>query len=329
MNVLVVGAGSIGARHAANLTELGAAVSLVEPDATRREAVAAASGAVAVYATLDEALAADGFRAALVCTPSNAHVAPALRLAAAGCHLFIEKPLALETDGLGALVSECMARGLITMVGCNMRFHPAVARVREIVSASDFGRVLWGDFEWGYYLPFARPADWRESYMANRALGGDLVFDDIHELDLACWFLGQPVSVQAAADRLAELTVDVEDCVDLNVRFADGGRAHLHADYLQHGYSRRLKVAGEQATVVWEFASQRIGVARAGSEAWVWEPAEYELRYNRMYLDEAAHFLDCVERGIATTNPLADAATVVQLALAARRSFETGTWETP
>lgn len=326
MRVLIVGAGSIGARHARNLAELGHEIVLSEPDAGRREAVSAELGATA-FSSVAEALAAVSPAAAFICTPSNSHIAPALELAQAGVHLFIEKPLATDLDGVSELIDSCESARLTTMVGCNMRFHPAIARVAQVVSEPEFGRPLWGDFEWGYYLPFARPADWRESYMANRSLGGDLVFDDIHELDLACWLLGVPDSVQAAADRLGELTVDVEDCIDLTVRFEGGARAHLHADYLQHGYSRRLKIVGEKATVVWDFASGRVGVARADREEWAWESAAYELRYNRMYFDEAEHFMGCVEAGRPSVNPLGDAVAVLNLARAALRSFETGSWE--
>lgn len=326
MRALVIGYGSIGARHAGNLLQLGHAVGVVEPDEGRR--AAAADTGVEVFEGLPGALGDFRPEAALVCTPSNAHVAPALQCARAGCHLFVEKPLSTSLDGVEELAAECEARGLVTMVGCNMRFHPAVARVRELLgSGLGLGSPLWGDFEWGYWLPFARPADWRDSYMANRALGGDLLFDDIHELDLACWIMGEPIGVLATAERLGDVTVDVEDCVDVVVRFASGARARMHADYLQHGYSRRLKVVAERGTVAWEHSAGRIGVAHGDREHWDWEPAAYEVRYNRMYADEAAHFVGCVSAGEPTVNPIADAVRVLRTALAARRSFESGTWE--
>jgi hypothetical protein len=47
-----------------------------------------------------------------------------------------------------------------------------------------FGKRLWADLEFGFYLPFAKK-DYESSYMANRRLGGNLIFDDIHEIDLA------------------------------------------------------------------------------------------------------------------------------------------------
>ena len=131
MNVLVVGVGSIGSRHLANLVELGCAVTAVDTSAERLAAVA--DKTVATFESLDDALAAGSYDAAFVCTFSNAHIEPALKCAAAGCHLFIEKPLSLDLGGTDELVAAIADRKLISMVGCNMRFHPGIAAVHEAV----------------------------------------------------------------------------------------------------------------------------------------------------------------------------------------------------
>ncbi len=307
-----------------NLRSLGHDVIAVD---VADSALAAVGDMARTYRTLPEALA-ERPEVAFICTHSNGHVAPAIECAWAGCHLFIEKPLSTDLAGVDQLIAECGARGLVTMVACNMRFHEAVRRVTDtLVRDPSLGRTLWADLEWGYYLPFARPGDWRDSYMANRSLGGDLVFDDIHELDLACWVLGQPVRVLAAANRLGELTVDVEDCVDMVVEFASGARARIHSDYLQHGYSRRLKVVAEHGTLLWDFTQGRFGVVRDDGEGWTWCAAEHELRDNRMFVGEIEHFMDCVARRQPTISPVESAVIVVRLALAARRSFVSGTWE--
>lgn len=324
MRVVVVGAGSIGRRHLVNLHSLGHEVIAVD---VADSALATVADIARTYRTLPEALA-ERPEAAFVCTHSNGHVAAAIECAWAGCHLFIEKPLSTDLAGVDRLIAECRARGLVTMVACNMRFHEAVRRVTDtLVRDPSFGRMLWADLEWGYYLPLARPDDWRTSYMANRSLGGDLVFDDIHELDLACWVLGQPVRVLATSARLGELTVDVDDCADMAVDFASGARARIHSDYLQHGYSRRLKVVAERGTLSWDFTSGRFGVVRDDGEGWNWYAAEHELRDNRMFVEEVEHFIHCVATRQPTIAPVESAVTVVRLALAAKRSCVSGTWE--
>jgi predicted dehydrogenase len=326
MKALVVGAGSIGQRHARNLARLGHEVVAVDVSPAALEAVR--DVAVTTHGSLDEALATaaswDRPAAAFVCTYSNDHVTSALACARAGLHLFVEKPLALSMEGVDELTAESDARGLVTMVGCNMRFHPAIVALRARLDG--LGRPLWADLEFGYYLPFAKP-EGKASYMANRALGGSLIFDDIHELDLATWLVGDAAEVLCTRAILGDVVVDTEDSVDMLVRFASGATGRVHMDYLQHGYSRRCKIVCEAGTAYWDFASRRVGVVSAEAPAWEWQPLEAEIIDDQMYVDEVEHFTRSVAEGRPTMNPLGGSLAALRLALAADHSAVTGSWE--
>ena len=157
MKCLVVGAGSIGRRHAQNLLTLDAGdVSVCDPDA---DAVAAATSTLGVkgYAALDEALAA-GPDAVLVCTPTHRHLDVARAALEADAHLFIEKPVALSLEGVAALVELAAARARTVRVGCNMRFHPGVTALRSAIEAGAAGRVRMIRAWFSHYLPNWRPS---------------------------------------------------------------------------------------------------------------------------------------------------------------------------
>ena len=96
------------------------------------------------FRSLDEALKIKP-DAAFICTYSNGHIEPALKCAEAGCHLFIEKPLSLNMEGVDELVKTVKKRNLISMVGCNMRFHPAVSYIHNTLNSNlSFSKKLWG-----------------------------------------------------------------------------------------------------------------------------------------------------------------------------------------
>src|SRR5687767_7016223 len=100
--ILVIGAGSIGERHVRCFSATGRAdVTVVEPNEGLRMTISARYG-VSALADLDTALG-DQHHAAVVATPAPLHVPIASRLAAAGLHLLIEKPLSLTTDGVDEL----------------------------------------------------------------------------------------------------------------------------------------------------------------------------------------------------------------------------------
>ncbi len=225
MRVVVVGTGSIGTRHLKNLIELGHDVYAVDVNAEKLKPLEGVTKGVFTF--LKDALRLNP-KIAFICTFSNNHVGPAIECANAGCHLFIEKPLSLSVDGLNKLIKVVKAKRLITMVGCNMRFHPAISYVYDILSTHPaFEKKLWANLKFGYYLPFAK-REYKSDYLANRSIGGGLLFDAIHELDYATWFFGEPSEVFCSKGILSELEIDTEDYADMLIKFKSGVSCIIH-----------------------------------------------------------------------------------------------------
>jgi predicted dehydrogenase len=116
MRALVLGCGSIGARHARNLASLDVEVIVSDPAADRARAVALELGAL--IAERNEASA----DIAIVATPTVQHPADLEWCLARGMHTFVEKPLAATRDGLARAVASAGASDRVTMVACNLRF---------------------------------------------------------------------------------------------------------------------------------------------------------------------------------------------------------------
>src|SRR5262245_10735947 len=102
MTIAILGCGSIGARHAANLVSLGRTnIVAYDPDPASRERFAEKTG-VHVVAEI-EAVWRAAPHIAFITAPTNLHVPLALEAARRGCHLFIEKPLSHSWEGIDEL----------------------------------------------------------------------------------------------------------------------------------------------------------------------------------------------------------------------------------
>lgn len=324
MRVLVVGTGSIGSRHLKNLVEFGNEVYAVDINKDNLERLSSLPRAS--FTSLDEALNTNP-DVALICTYSNDHIVPAIKCANAGCHLFIEKPLSLSLDGIDELIEILGKKNLISMVGCNMRFHPAISYVQDTLTKNPFfSKKLWGSLEFGFYLPFDKE-DYKNHYKANKSKGGNLIFDDIHDLDCAVWFFGEPVEVLCNKSILSSLKIDTEDHVEMIIKFASGAMCTIHMDYLQHGYSRRYKVVCEEGTISWDFVLGKIGIITTLEKEWVWKDIKLEVLYNQMYIDEIKYFTNCVLSGRETFNSIKQSLPVLKLAMAANKACRTNAWE--
>lgn len=321
--MLVAGSGSIGRRHMANLHRLGVhKLAACDPDPDRL-APMVEELAVEPFSDFSTALASRKPDIVFVCTPPVHHVGQALQALRAGAHVFIEKPLSHGLEGVEELADEAKRSARVVQVGYNLRFHPGLRKLKELVEAGTLGRLLWAQVEAGQYLPDWRPwQDYRQSYTARRELGGGILLDGSHELDSITWLLGQPVEVRCMAGKVSALEVDVEDCASVLLRFADGAQADVHLDFVQRVYSRSCKLVGERGTAFWDFTAREVRLFLAEDGGWQSFPHSFEP--NDMYVAEVESFLRCVANGDNPLVSLAEASEVLKLALAARSSAETG-----
>lgn len=339
MKILMVGLGGIGQRHVRNLVALlGADLELIayrtrklSTVLTDRLQVEPGSDLeskyhIRAFDRLEDALA-QGPQAAFICNPSSLHLPVALQAARAGCHLFIEKPLSNDLQGVEELAALIEQKHLAAFVGYQMRFHPCLQRLHALLSEGAVGAPLAVRAEVGEYLPgWHTYEDYRQMYAARRDLGGGVILSQIHELDYLYWLFGLPRRLFALGGHLSSLEIDVEDTASILMECASHGRnfpVHLHQDYLQRPPSRTCQVIGERGKILVDFHA--LSVRRYAGDGQLAEESAYpEFQRNQLFLDELAHFLACVRGEAQPLVNLREGAQSLRLALAARQSLETG-----
>jgi predicted dehydrogenase len=324
MRFLVVGCGSIGERHIRNLMAL-QAVEIAACDSRRDRLIKVRQeyGVEETYTDLKQALSKN-VNAVLVCTPTALHVPVASAVVNNCCHVFIEKPLSHNLDGVDELIERANERNLVVMIGFNLRFHPNLQRIKKLLNEERIGKIICARVQIGQYLPDWHPReDYRKSYSAQRALGGGVILDAVHELDYIRWFLGDVKEVFCYADKLSALEIDTEDIAEIILRFETRAIAEIHMDYVQRSYSRSCQLIGDEGTIIWNFNENRVKLYSAEDKRWQTFP-EVNFDHNETYVQEMKHFIQCV---IGDEKPPVnglEGKRVLEIALAAKRSAETG-----
>lgn len=322
---LVLGCGSIGRRHLHNLKTLGVENLMVYDPNFEKMAQSHNDTGAEMFDNLAAAFNS-GPDVCFICSPTSVHVEQSIQAAQHNCHLFIEKPLSHNFSDLDRLKTEVESRNLITLVGCNMRFHPGPVKVKELLSKNSIGRVLFSHLYFGSFLPDWRPAtNYKETYSAKLSLGGGALLDCIHEIDLACWYLGNVREVFCLIEKLL-LDIETEDAAFLTLRHSNNIISHVHLDYLQRTYQRGCKIVGEEGTIFWDFNSKQVTLYQARENNWqiFSEPDNWQI--NQMYVDEIQYFLDCLKRGKNSVYPVSDAVQTLRVALAAKKSADSKTF---
>src|SRR4051812_44985981 len=129
--VLVIGVGSIGERHLRCFQTTGRAeLALCEVNDALRADVARRYGVGRAFGRFEDALA-EPHDAAVIATPAPLHVPQATRLAEAGVHLLIEKPLSTALDGVDRLRAVVAERKLTVAVGYVSHLYPCLVAMRQ------------------------------------------------------------------------------------------------------------------------------------------------------------------------------------------------------
>jgi len=265
-------------------------------------------------------------KAVLITTPPSSHVSLALQIAERRCPLFIEKPLSDRLDNrVATLMKVVKKKNLVTLVGCNMRFHPGIVKVRKLLEQRAIGNIIAARVEAGQYLPDWHPwENYRHTYSASRRLGGGIILDAIHEIDYIRWMLGEIKSIVCFAGKLSRLEIETEDTAAILLRFVNGAIGEVHLDYVQRTYSRTCQIIGEEGTVRWDYATGKVRWYSTATRKWKTFSNPPRWNPNQMYLDEMKHFLRCLSGRDRSTLDVFEASRVLEVATAAKRSARTG-----
>lgn len=266
MKLAVIGCGSMGRRRIRHLQRMGFD-DLVACDIRqdRREEVTAQFG-IPTIADPD-ALVAHRPEAIIISVPPAMHLGYIELAVDQGWHLMTEQPVAHRLEGLDDLLAKIRAKGLVTHVSCNKRFHPAVNQIKQMIADGTIGTPLAGIVEIGEWLPDWHPYEpYTDYYPSSRAMGGGL--DAICDLDWLIYLFGMPQRFTAMASRRTSLAIDTEDVVQLLLDFPSGPQVFLHSDMIQRVFSFTIKLIGEAATLTWSRAEHRFHLFEAATGQW-------------------------------------------------------------
>jgi predicted dehydrogenase len=178
-----------------------------------------------VHATYADLLADPAIDAVYNPLPNGLHAEWTVRALRAGKHVLCEKPFASNADEAEQMARAAAETGLVLSEAFAYRYHPLAARMREIVTGGELGRVQHIRAEFCFFRP--TPADIRFNY---ELAGGALMDAGCYPVSLIRFLSGAEPHVVRAEARLASPQVDRRMSADLS--FTDGRTAHLECDML-------------------------------------------------------------------------------------------------
>lgn len=291
VRVAVVGCGTWGRNHVRNYAEIGALEALVDRNEELvRDLVAKHGGRALTFEAALEDSAIDAFVFAM---PPSQHHPMGKRALEAGKHVFLEKPMSLDTRTAQELcdVAERLDRRL--MVGHILQYHPAFLKLEELVREGRLGRLL--------------------SISSNRLNLGRIRREEDafwalapHDISMILSLTGtEPETVEAVGGY--HLHPSIADVTTAHLTFPGGTQAQIFASWLHPYKEQTLTVVGSDAMAVfddgepWErkllLYPHRLAWTDGVPVAIPADPVPVEVEAKEPLREECLHFLDCVRTG--------------------------------
>ena len=320
MKVAVIGYGSIGKRHCNNLSKIKNIQCFV---VTSQKKIDLPSKSFQKFTSLHDCLKLKP-DVALITNESNLHITTAITLAKSGCHLFIEKPLSHNLSQIKKLQNIVKKKKLISLMGCNFRFHPCLIEIKKLISTKKIGRIIFVQAEHGSFLPDWHPNEnYKKSYASQKKLGGGIVLTSIHELDYLYWILGDISETFSITGNYSDLAIAADDLSSILLKFKNNVIGELHLDYFQKPSNRGCKIVGTKGTITWNSSQNTVNFFDNKTGKWkkVLEMKNFE--FNTTYIKEIKYFLECCKNNKKTINDLNEGSKVLKIALKVLKSSKT------
>lgn len=217
------------------------------------------------FTTLEDMLASSDIDAISICSPSGAHLDPAVAGALAGKHVVVEKPLEVTTLRCDQIIAATDKAGVKLGVTFQSRFHQASQVFKTAIDAGRFGTITMGDayVKWFRSQQYYDSGAWRGTWALDG--GGALMNQAIHSIDLLLWLMGD---VEEITGRIATMThqrIEVEDVAVATLQFKNGALGVIEATTTAFpGSLKRIEICGSGGMAIleeedlkqWQFANE-------------------------------------------------------------------------
>ena len=319
----VIGVGEMGKRHAENLRHAvpqARLVAVADVDRRRAQSVAGELNVESVYQSAEDLVVHPDLRAVVVSSPPKFHLPAILAAAAAGKHIFCEKPLMLTVEEADTALEAVARAGVLLQVGHMRRYDPAYVEAKRRIDEGEIGRVV-------VFKSIGRDQESSPSGACQIETNGTLFHDSTsHDFDLARWLTGdEVVEVHAygAALAIPELKkLDAFDAGVVNLQFASGAIGNVESFMdAKYGYDIRTEVVGTKGTLTIGHMQQTplVVMTRAGSSHDL--ISHWLSRFAEAYLREMRDFVQNVIAGRAPRVTGNDGRQSLAIAVAAVESF--------
>ena len=195
-----------------------------------------------------------------ICTPSPYHLDYAYEAAKNGSNLFIEKPLSNKLSSAKKFLTFIKHKKIFCVVGYHLKFDKELINLKKKIKSNKYGKVKLIKIDFGENIANMHKYETLSNLIyAQKKLGGGLIFEFSHEIDLTLWLLDkEPYRVINSHSKLSNKSLDVEDYSNTTMIFGNNqskSLAQINSNLAQNNTERKLTVIFEKSTYIYNLST--------------------------------------------------------------------------
>ncbi|MFL6560657.1 MAG: inositol 2-dehydrogenase [Bacillus sp. (in: firmicutes)] len=324
VNIGIIGAGRIGKIHADNLRSIPQlrVKSVSDIEIKHLESWAQERQIEVLTTNYNDILNDPDIHAVFICSPTNTHADLIKAAAAAGKHIFCEKPVSFSVEETKEALEAVEKAGVKLQVGFNRRFDPNFRKVRQLVQEGQIGNP--------HVLRITSRDPEPPSVEYIKSSGGLFMDMTIHDFDMARYIMGSEV-VEVFANGTVLVDPGIGEAGDIDtavitLKFANGALGVIeNSRRAAYGYDQRLEIFGDKGAA--HADNNRANTVEVSTAEHVSKekPLYFFLeRYTQAYIDEVKEFAVAITLNQQVICSGFDGMQAELIAKAARQSLETG-----
>jgi predicted dehydrogenase len=253
----------------------------------------------------DEILADPDVEGVLIATPHSTHADLVVQAAAAGKHVFCDKPFTLTVAEAKRATEAAAAAGVVLQVGHNRRRQPANRRLKQMIDGDELGMVHYAEANLSHPKGLTPRGGWRGEPSESPA--GGMTGLGVHMADTLIYLLGKPIRVSAFSRRTIGVG-KLDDVTTANIEFDNGALAYLATSLVIPDIAR-VAVWGTKAAAMNEWDGVQFSTQASGDK----HKTEQEIEILDTVKDELEEFAANVRSGATPETGGAEATEVIAI----------------
>ena len=256
----------------------------------------------------------------VVANPASFHISSALPFIKEERYFLIEKPLSIQMDDAEFFLKKCCEKKSIVQVGYNLRFLSSLKFFKKCIHDKLIGDLWSVRSEVGQYLPSWRTnLDYRESVSGQAFLGGGVINELSHEIDLMIYLFGYPKPILSRISNSNKLEIDVEDNADIIFKTNFSSNIHMHLDFHSLPERREINIIFKSKKIRLDLINSKVEIIEKNKR----KIKNFKTEKDYIYIKQFENFINNIKNRSLDINSFKNSIDVLKIIHLIKRSNKT------